>query len=98
MRHSMSLLLVALLLVPVARADDVTMKNGKVYTNLTLQKETKSAYIYLTHEGRKMTLPKARVKSVEKKPAVSCSRAPRKSASAMPTLFASSVSGPSNKA
>lgn len=69
MRHAISLLFVALL-VTVARADDVTMKNGKVHKDLTLQKETKTAYIYLTHEGRKMTLPKASVKSIEKKPTV----------------------------
>ena len=69
MRHALKLI-AFLLVATVARADDVTMKNGKVHKNLTLQRETKTAYIYLTHEGRKMTLPKSAVKSVDKKPTV----------------------------
>lgn len=70
MRTTILLTLFTLLLSPAVLADDVTMKNGKVYKNLTLVKETKSAYIYLTHEGRKLTLGKKFVEKVEKKPTV----------------------------
>ena len=70
MRISILLAACSLLLSPVVFADDVTMKTGKVYKDLTLVKETKSAYIYLTHEGRRLTLGKKSVEKVEKKPTV----------------------------
>ena len=70
MRKPILLALCSLLLSSVALADDVTMTNGKVYKDLTLVKETKTAYIYLTHAGRRMTLSKKSVQKVEPKPTV----------------------------
>ena len=46
------------------------MKNGRVHKDVTLIKETKTTYTFLTHAGARLTLRKASVEKIEKKPTV----------------------------
>jgi hypothetical protein len=63
-------LLVLLALVSLARADDVTLKSGKVYKDLTLINETKTSYVFVDADGRKVSLSKSSVENIEKKPTI----------------------------
>lgn len=64
------LLCVLLVLAPAVLADDVTTKSGRVYTDLTLVKETKSHYIFEDARGRTLRLSKASIEKIDKKPTV----------------------------
>jgi hypothetical protein len=55
-RNSAMALLVLLALVSLARADDVTLKSGKVYKDLSLINETKTSYVFVDADGRKVSL------------------------------------------
>lgn len=50
------------------RADDVTTKNGRVYKELTLVRETKTTYFFEDEKGRKIRIKKESVEKWEKKP------------------------------
>ena len=67
MKPLLTVLVVAFTLAAPVHADDVELKSGTKYTNLTLVKETSSAYIFLTLEGRRITLKKDTIASFEKK-------------------------------
>ena len=52
------------------RADDVKLKSGKVYKELTLISESATSYVFLDESGKKLTLSKSAIESIEKKPTI----------------------------
>jgi hypothetical protein len=51
-------------------ADDLKLKNGKEYKNLTLISESKTSYVFLTEDGARLTIAKSSVETLEKKPTI----------------------------
>lgn len=70
MRTTVLLSLASILSAVSLRADDVTLKNGKVYENLTMVSETSTSYVFLDESGRRITLAKSSIESIVKKPTV----------------------------
>jgi hypothetical protein len=70
MSSFLSALLIALAVLPAARADEVKMKDGKEYKNLRLLKETPTHLYFEDLDGKKVTLAKEAVEKHEKKPTI----------------------------
>ncbi len=67
MRAVLAAVVFLVLLVSVGRADDVTMKDGKVHKDLTLVKENAKTLEFMTLDGKRITLSKDAIAEHEKK-------------------------------